>query len=243
MATGGYMTTTTDPTRPTYAPEVFAAAVDETHRRGRYITAHAHGVAGMRAASEAGIDCLQHASMIGPDGTWQFNEQLAREMAARGTRAAMTMAQGIRIEREAGREVDWRKAQRGDRLNVSSWMADARRLADAGVELVVGTDMSTVVDMDHGEETILEIEAFVEIGYTPLEAIRAATSLAATNLRVDGVTGRLATGLAADVLIVEGAPHRDIHDLRNGRLVLLAGRPVLPTPLQPPPLRLPALTA
>jgi len=103
--------------------------------------------------------------------------------------------------------------------------------------------MSSVVDIDHGEETILEIEAFVEIGYTPLEAIRAATSLAAANLKLEGVTGRLAPGLAADVLIVTGEPHRDIHDLRNGRLVLRGGRPILPTPLAPPPLRLPALPA
>ena len=239
MATGGYMTTTTDPGAAAYPPEVFAVAADEAHRRGRYITAHAHGVAGMRAASEAGIDCLQHASMIGPDGTWQFDDQLARDMAARGTRAAMTMAQGIRVEREKGVDVDWRKAKRGDRLNVAMWMADARLLHDAGVELVVGTDMTSVVDTDHGEETILEIEAFVEIGYTPLEAIRAATSLAATNLRIDGITGTLAPGLAADVLIVEGQPHRNIHDLRNGRLVLRAGRPVLPTPLAPPPVRVP----
>ena len=243
MATGGYMTSTTTPSQAAYAPEVFAVAADEAHRRGRYITAHAHGVAGMRAASEAGIDCLQHASMIGADGTWRFDEQLARDMAARGTRASMTMAQGIRVEREKGTHVDWRTARPGDPLSIASWMADARQLHDAGVELVVGTDMTSIVDTDHGEETILEIEAFVEIGYTPLEAIRAATSLAATNLRVDGVTGRLAAGLAADVLIVDGAPHRDIHDLRNGRLVLRAGRPVLPTPLAPPPIRLPVLPA
>ena len=81
------------------------------------------------------------------------------------------------------------------------------------------------------------------IGLTPLEAIRAATSLAALNLRIEDVTGRLAPGLAADVLVVDGEPHRDIHDLRRGRLVLRTGRPILPTPLAPPPLRLPALPA
>lgn len=238
MATGGYMTTTTTPGEAAYPREVFEAAVDEAHRRGRYITAHAHGVAGMRLASEAGIDCLQHASMIGADGTWQFDEELARGMAARGTRAAMTMAQSMRVQREAGDEIDWRTARRGDRLGIATWMADARLLADAGVELVVGTDMSSVVDTDHGEETILEIEAFVEIGYTPLEAIRAATSLAATNLKIEGITGRLAAGLSADVLVVSGRPDVDIHDLRDGRLVLRQGRPVLPTPLAPPPKRL-----
>ncbi len=243
MATGGYMTTTTTPGQATYPLEVFEAAVEEAHRRGRYITAHAHGVEGMRLASEAGIDCLQHASMIGPDGTWQFSDEVARGMATRGTRAAMTMAQSMRVERERGTDVDWRKAKRGDRLGIAMWMADARQLADAGVELVIGTDMSSVIDTDHGEETILEIEAFVEIGFTPLEAIRAATALAAVNLKIEGLTGRLAPGLAADVLIVEGEPHRDIHDLRNGRLVLRAGRPVLPTPLAPPPKRLAALPA
>ena len=243
MATGGYMTSTTAPSKAAYPPEVFAAAVDEAHRRGKYITAHAHGVPGMKAASEAGIDCLQHASMIGADGTWRFDEEVARGMAARGTRAAMTMAQGMRVERERGEVIDWRTAKAGDPLTIASWMADARLLHEAGVELVVGTDMSSVVDIDHGEETILEIEAFVEIGYTPLQAIRAATSLAATNLRLDGVTGRLAVGLAADILVVEGAPQRDIHDLRNGRLVVRAGRTVLPTPLAPPPLRLAPLPA
>lgn len=238
MATGGYMTTTTTPSEAAYPREVFEAAVEEAHRRGRHITAHAHGVEGMRLASEAGIDCLQHASMIGPDGTWQFSEEVARGMAARGTRAAMTMSQGIRVARELGQEIDWRKAKRGDPLNIAMWMADARMLADAGVELVIGTDMSSVVDTEHGEETILEIEAFVEIGYTPLQAIRAATAAAAANLKIEGVTGRLAPGLSADVLVVTGRPDRDIHDLRNGRLVLRAGRPVLPTPLAPPPLRL-----
>ncbi|MBM4407242.1 MAG: amidohydrolase family protein [Chloroflexi bacterium] len=238
MATGGYMTTTTNPAESAYPREVFEAAVEETHRRGRYITAHAHGVEGMRLASEAGIDCLQHASMIGPERNWQFNEEVARGMASRGTRAAMTMAQGIRVAREKGEVVDWRGAKRGDPLTAAMWMADARALADAGVELVVGTDMTSVVDTDHGEETILEIEAFVEIGFTPLQAIRAATSLAAANLKIDGITGTLAPGRSADILVVGGQPHRDIHDLRNGRAVLRAGRSVLPTPLQPPPLRL-----
>jgi imidazolonepropionase-like amidohydrolase len=239
MATGGYMTTTTTPSEAAYPREVFEAAVDEAHRRGRYITAHAHGVTGMRLASEAGIDCLQHASMIGDDGGWHFDEDVAKGMAARGTRAAMTMAQGIRVAREKGDVVDWHAARPGDRLGLAPWMADARALADAGVELVIGTDMSSVSDTDHGEETILEIEAFREIGFSPLEAIRSATALAAKNLRIGGETGRLAPGLAADVLVVTGEPHRDIHDLRKGRIVLRAGRPVLPTPLAPPPLHLP----
>ncbi len=241
MATGGYATSTTDPRLAAYPRDVLAAAADEAHRRGRYITAHAHGVAGMRAASEAGIDCLQHASMIGTSGGWEFDAALASEMAARGTRAAVTMMQSVRLKREAGVTIDWRSAERGDRLSVAPWMADARLLHEAGVTLVTGTDMTTVVDPDHGEELILEIEGHVEIGLTPLEAIRAATSDGARNLGLGSVTGAVREGLAADLLVVDGEPDRDIHALRRPWLVVRQGSPIQPTRAADPPLRLPSV--
>jgi imidazolonepropionase-like amidohydrolase len=197
----------------------------------------------MRAAMEAGVDCLQHASMIGMDKGWAFDEPLAREMAARGTRAAVTMMQGVRRVRESGVSVDWRAARPGDPLGVASWMADARALHDAGVTLVTGTDMTTVVDPDHGEELLLEIEGHVEIGLSPLAAIRAATADGAANLRLADVTGRLHPGLVADLLVVEGAPDRDIHDLRRPVLVVRQGTPIQPTRSRPPTLRLPAVPA
>ena len=93
MATGGYATSTTDPRLPAYPLEVMAAAADEAHRRGRVITAHAHAPEGMRRASVAGIDTIQHASMIGPSFGWEFDEAVARTIAANGTRCAMTMMQ------------------------------------------------------------------------------------------------------------------------------------------------------
>ena len=243
MATGGYSTPTTDPQLSAYPIEVMAAAADEAHKRGRYITAHAHGVDGMRAASEAGIDCLQHASMIGAGRGWAFDEELARAMAARGTRAAVTMMQSVRLLRESGEPTDWRAAKRGDPLAVPMWMADARALLDAGVTLVTGTDMTMVVDPDHGEELILEIEGHVEIGMTPLAAIRAATADGARNLRLDTVTGSVRPGLSADLLVVEGAPDHDIHALRRPVLVVRQGTPIAPTRLAEPTLRLPVATA
>ena len=239
MATGGYATSTTDPRLPAYPREVLAAAAEEAHRRGRYITAHAHGVAGMRAASEAGIDCLQHASMIGMSMGWEFDRTLAGEMAARGTRAAVTMMQSVRNRREAGETVDWRAAKRGDPLAVAPWMADARALHAAGVILVTGTDMTTVTDPDHGEELVLEIEGHVEIGLTPTAAIRAATSAGARNLGLETLTGTIRPGLSADLLVVDGAPDRDIHVLRRPLLVVRQGTPIQPTRSVDPTLRLP----
>ena len=181
--------------------------------------------------------------MIGPGRAWWFDVELAREMAARGTRAAVTMMQSIRLAREGGRTIDWRSARPGDLLDVQMWMADARGLLDAGVTLVTGTDMTTVTDPDHGEELVLEIEGHVEIGMTPLAAIRAATAEGARNLRLDGVTGTVREGLAADLLVVEGAPDRDIHALRRPVLVVRQGRPIAPTRLAAPTLRLPAVDA
>ncbi len=238
MATGGYSTPTTDPRLAAYPTEVLAAAAEEAHKRGRYITAHAHGVDGLRAASQAGIDCLQHVSMIGDGRGWAFDEALAREMAARGTRAAMTMMQSVRLQRESGVQVDWRAARRGDALGVAMWMADARALLDAGVTLVTGTDMTAVTDPDHGEELILEIEGHVEIGMSPLAALRAATFEGARNLRIEGVTGSLVPGLSADLLVVDGSPDLDIHALRRPLLVVRQGMPIAPTRLADPTLRL-----
>ena len=61
---------------------------------------------------------------------------------------------------------------------------------------------TTVTDPDHGEELILEIEGHVEIGMTPVDALRAATSEGARNLRIEGITGSVRTGLVADLLVV-----------------------------------------
>ena len=83
------------------------------------------------------------------------------------------------------------------------------------------------VDIDHGEETILEIEAFVEIGFTPLEAIRAATALAAANLRLDGITGQLSPGLAADVLVVARCVRAD-HAAHSGAVGKKNSGPIEP---------------
>lgn len=242
MATGGYATSTTDPRRPAYPVAILAAAADEAHRRGRYITAHAHAPEGIAFASRAGIDCVQHASMIGPSFGWEFDAAVARELAERGTRCAMTMMQAIRQLHAAGGPTDWRTAQPGDPIGPVPWMHDARRMLDAGVTLVTGTDMTLIDEPDHGEELILEIEGHVAIGMHPRDALRASTAEGARNLRLGDETGSIRPGLAADLLVAEGAPDLDIHDLRRLLLVVRAGHAVHPVRPEPPVVRLPPAT-
>jgi imidazolonepropionase-like amidohydrolase len=233
MATGGGLTPGTDSRSATYSVAELAAAADETHRFGKRITSHAHGVPGIRNASEAGIDSIQHCTMLGPDWTWTFDEAVARGMAERGTRAIPTISAGIRSEIELGIDINKLQPNPGAMSRQDFW-DNARRLIDAGVTVVPGTDVGVNLT-DFGEALFLELEAHVGIGVEPAEILRMATSGGARHLGIESETGTLAPGLAADILVVDGQPDRDIADLRRLRLVLRGGAPIQPTPPRPAP--------
>jgi imidazolonepropionase-like amidohydrolase len=233
IATGGGMTPGTDSRHASYSVEELAAAADEAHRFGKQITSHAHGVPGIRNASEAGIDSIQHCTMLGEDWTWTFDEDVARGMVERGTRAVPTVSPGTRVEVETGIEIAKLQANPGAMVRADYW-ANARRLHEAGVTIVPGTDVGINLT-DFGEELFFELEAYAGIGIAPPEVIHMATARAARHLGIEHLTGTLLPGLEADVLIVAGEPDRDIRDLRRSLLVLRAGRPIQPTPPAPAP--------
>lgn len=235
MATGGGLTPGTDSRHASYSIPELAAGADEAHRLGKRITAHAHGVPGIDNASKAGIDSIQHCTMLGLDWEWAFDETVARGMAERGTRAIPTFAAGTRFEVETGRGLASLQPNPGA-MTRADWWANARALVDAGVTIVPGTDVGINLT-DFGEELFIELEAHVGIGIDPAEVIRMATARAAWHLGIEGETGTLRPGLVADVLIVSGAPDRDITDLRRPRLVLRAGERIQPTPPRPRPVR------
>jgi imidazolonepropionase-like amidohydrolase len=223
MATGGYATPSTDPAEVAFSDDVLAAAVDEAHRLDRRVTAHAHGVSGMRNAVRAGLDSIEHGSMSGPNGKWTFDQALADEMAKRGIRVVPSIAADTRVQ--LGRGPGWTNLSVPEAFWVRTRMSNARRLREAGVALIVGTDGT-----DFQEAIHLELESFSAIGCDALTTIRAATLDAARHLGIDGLTGSLEPGKAADVLVVEGAADRDIRALRRPRLVVARGRPIQSTP-------------
>jgi imidazolonepropionase-like amidohydrolase len=233
VATGGGLTPDTDSRYPSYAVEELAAAADETHRLGKRITAHAHGVPGIRNATDAGIDSIQHCTMLGERWEWAFDDRVAGEMAARGTRACPTISAGYRAEVEAGLDINKLQPNPGA-MTRHDWWANARRLIDAGVTVVPATDVGINLT-DFGDELFLELEAYERIGVPPLDAIRWATARSAWHHGIDGVTGTLRTGLEADVLVVDGRPDERISDLRRTRFVMRGGAPITPTPPPPTP--------
>jgi imidazolonepropionase-like amidohydrolase len=95
----------------------------------------------------------------------------------------------------------------------------------AGVRIAAGTDAGTPLN-PHGS-IVPELALMVGAGMTPLEAIRAATSVAAAVAGLEDETGRIAPGLAADLLAVEGDPAESVKALDAVRLVLAEGRPVV----------------
>ena len=233
MATGGGMTTGTDSRFAAYSVEILAAAADEAHKLGKIITTHAHGVPGIRNATAAGIDGIQHVTMMGDDWSWQFADDVARLMIDRGTVACPTMSAGIRLQLESGVDINNLQPNPG-KAHRPEWLGNGERLRQAGVKMVAATDVG-VTFTDFGEELFFELEIYSRIGFTPLEAIRAATVDSAAYFGLSNVTGRLAAGLAADIYVVNGRPDEDISDLRKGAIVFRQGELIQATPAAPSP--------
>src|SRR5690606_5671972 len=110
---------------------------------------------------------------------------------------------------------------RGGGANVAVALANGRRLHEAGVPVAVATDAG-MPGTPHGRATTRELELLVRAGLSPAEALRAATATAARVLGMDD-RGRIAPGMRADLVLVEGEPWRDVAAMQRVRRVFLAG--------------------
>ncbi len=108
-------------------------------------------------------------------------------------------------------------------LRFAEALVNAKKLFDAGVLLAAGTD-SPYPGVFHGEGLHRELELLVEAGLTPLEAITVATRNAARLMNAEEEWGTLAPGKAADVLVIDGRPHKNISESRNIDMVIQSGR-------------------
>ena len=204
---GGVMSHTGIPGAQHYSDEELRAIVDEAHRRGLRVAAHTHGADAVRAAVEAGIDCIEHGFLIDDDAI--------ELMVKRGTYLVATtfLADGMDVTKAAP-ELQAKAAEVFPRARDSIRAAIA-----AGVKIAVGTDAPAI---PHGKNAS-ELVALVRRGMTPLAAIRAATLTAAELIDVTD-RGRLAEGLLADVIGVPGDPLSDITATQNVKFVMKGGK-------------------
>jgi imidazolonepropionase-like amidohydrolase len=205
-ASGGVMSHTGPAGAQQYSDEELRAVVDEAHRAGLRVAAHAHGDDGIRAAIEAGIDCIEHGSLMS-------DETLAL-MIERGTFLVPTtyLADGMDVSRAAP-ELQAKAAEVFPRAKRTIGKA-----ISLGARIACGTDAPAI---PHGRNA-KELVALVDRGMTPLGAIRAATTVAAELIDVTD-RGRLEPGLLADVIAVPGDPLGDIGVTEDVRFVMKGG--------------------
>src|SRR5256714_116966 len=206
-ASGGVMSHTGPPGAQQYSNEELAAIADEAHRAGLKVAAHAHGDDGIRAAIEAGLDCLQDRSPA--------RDETLRLMVERGTFLVATtyLADGMDVSR-AAHALQAKAAEVFPRAR-----ATISKAIDRGVRVACGTDAPAI---PHGRNA-KELVALVDRGMTPLQAIRAATVVSAELIDVED-RGRLAPGLEADVIAVPGDPLSDIGVTEKGPFAMKGGR-------------------
>ncbi len=187
-----------------FTDEEAKAIVDEAHRIGKKVAAHAIGSDGIAAALRAGVDTIEHG-----DG---LTEALMDEMARRGVYWVPTITVGMYVA--PGRAGNWPK------------MADLQRenfpkAIKKGVKIALGTDAGGFDWKALNEAK--EFEYYVQYGMTPMQAIRAGTSVPAELLGWGDKAGTVEAGKWADLVAVSGDPLKDIKELENVKFVMKGG--------------------
>lgn len=220
IASGGILTPGTSIGNPQFTVDEMRAAVEEAHFAGKTANAHAHGAEGIKRATSAGVDSVEHCYFIDAEG---IDMMLARSTVLVATSAAVRnvisfgVAAGIPAHMVA-------KAESAIAAHISGFKAAHQ----AGVPLAMGTD-SGVPFTRHGHN-LDELIYLVEMGLAPQEAIRVATIESARLLKLDDRIGSLDEGKNADLLVVDGDPLLDVQVLRIAekiRRVVLNGKTVL----------------
>jgi imidazolonepropionase-like amidohydrolase len=205
IATGGVLTPGITATFTAMTPEEIGAAVDEAHKRGVGVAAHAIGSAGIVGAVRAGVDSIEHCVQLDATG--------AREMASRGTFRGPTLSALLGIAE--GRGVPDYAKDKAVAL-VDDARAGHRAALRAGVRHVCSTDAGTPFN-PHGNAPN-ELVRMVAWGMPPLDAMVAATANGAELLRLADV-GRIQQGFVADLVLYDAVPSEEIETVRRPRAV------------------------
>lgn len=216
IATGAVLAVGSEPGALELTEAEIKAACDEARTLGKYCIAHAHGAEGIKAAIRAGARTIEHASLIDGEGI-----ALAK---ARGVWLDMDIYNGDWIE-EFGRKEGWpAEYLRKNRETTDVQREGFRKAVAAGVKLTFGTDAGVY---PHGQEA-KQFAYMVRFGMTPAQAIRSATTEAASALGLEREVGQAAPGFAADLIAVEGDPLADVSVLEQVKAVMKGGAVVAP---------------
>ncbi len=183
---------------------------------GKKVAAHAHGADGIRIALEAGVDSIEHGTILDPETIEAFVASGAYYVPTLSTvngYIERIEANPDAYEPDVRAKIEWRIGITGKSLEV---------LHPKGVPIAFGTDAGV---SKHGRNAD-EFELLVRFGMTPMEAIEAATVNAADLLGVSDIAGTLEPGKSADIIAVKGDPLADIKVLKSVNFVMARGEVV-----------------
>lgn len=217
MVTGGFLSSAaSSPYRSQFPQHLLDTAVRASHARAMKVAAHAHGVEGIWAAVEAGVDTVEHCTWM-EEGGFRVDAALVAEMSRHGTAVSVTV--NSRARAASGR-LPWHERR-----------SQLALLHTSGVPLIAGTDCG-IGGTPH-DDLPASLDAYTDFGMSPVEVIECATGANARLLGLAPQTGTLTPGSWADVLAVHGDPSESLTRLTDVACVLVRGRPVV-KPSSPP---------
>jgi imidazolonepropionase-like amidohydrolase len=206
----------TDPRKQTYTEQQLAWIVDEATKGGVPVMVHAHGDEGAYAAVKAGARSIEHGTYLS-DSTLTLMKQ-------RGTFLVPTYITVVDLTRPGGDYDDPILTMRGAHMlpRLAETVQKAHRM---------GVKIATGADTQYGPESLSrisgEVASLAELGLSPVEALRSATTVAADLLGLAGKTGAIQAGLEADLIVVERNPLQDPKALADVLVVISNGRVAL----------------
>ena len=209
-ATGGVFSRNTEPGQQQMNLAELRAAVEEAHQWGLQVAAHAHGAAGIKDAIRAGVNTIEHASLIDDEGI-----ALAKK---HGAWLSMDIYNGSYTAAEGKKNGVLEDNLRKDREVTELQRQNFKRAHAAGVKMVFGTDAGVHPHGGNGKQFAI----MVQYGMTPLQAIQSATVNAAEALARKDV-GVIEAGRYADLVGVQGDPTADVRLLEAPAVVIQSG--------------------
>jgi imidazolonepropionase-like amidohydrolase len=210
-ASGGVLSRGDSPGAPQYSVEELRVLVEEAHAAGRKVAAHAHGAQGIKNAVHAGVDSIEHGSLI--------DDQGIQLMLAHDT---WLVADIYNDDYLLGKAVEFHLPQ--ESIDKEKALGQLQRdnfakAVKAGVKVAFGTDAGVYPHGDNAKQFFY----MVKYGLTPAQAIRSATSDAAELLGKASSVGKVAPGFLADLIAVEGDPLADVRVLEKVGFVMKGG--------------------
>ena len=210
-ATGGVLSKGDDPNASQYTLEEMKAIVADAHRLGRRVAAHAHGAEGVRWASEAGVDSIEHGHLM--------DDAAIATLKKNGTYLVPTLFLGEYMEKNLDRSDVPEYSKQKMRDVIAAMRKNTGKAFAAGVKVAFGTDAAVY---PHGLNAG-EFHVYVQLGMTPLAAIQTATVNASDLLGPKFAVGSLEPGKFADVIAVDGDPTKDVTILEHVKFVMKGG--------------------